>query len=93
MFKDAPAGTYRIGLDFAEIEKTKVGDRAFDVLANGKVVLHDHDVQAKVGRLTADPNLVTVEHTGGDLTVAFTREKGEDDPILNALKVQEDPRL
>jgi subtilisin family serine protease len=93
VFRDAPAGTYRIGLDFAEIEKVKPGKRAFDVLADGKVVLYDHDVQAKVGALTADTNMVTVEHTGGDLTIVFTREKGEADPILNALKVQEDPRL
>jgi hypothetical protein len=38
-------------------------------------------------------NTVTVEHGGGDLKVEFLREKGERDPILNALKVQEDPRL
>lgn len=93
VFKNAPAGTYRIGLDFAEIEKVKPGTRAFDVLANGKIALYDHDVQAKVGALTADTNTVTVEHTGGDLTILFNREKGEADPILNALKVQEDPRL
>ncbi|MEV1015162.1 S8 family serine peptidase [Micromonospora sp. NPDC049801] len=93
VFKNAPAGTYRIGLDFAELEKVKAGKRAFDVLADGKVVLYDHDVQAKVGALTVDANTVTVEHPGGDLTIQFTREKGEGDPILNALKVQEDPRL
>ena len=93
VFKNAPAGTYRIGLDFAEIKKVDAGERAFDVLADGKIALYDHDVQAKVGALTADTNMVTVEHTGGDLTIVFTCEKGEDDPILNALKVQEDPRL
>ncbi|MFF5292791.1 S8 family serine peptidase [Paractinoplanes globisporus] len=93
VFKNAPAGTYRISLDFAEFEKVKPGKRAFDVLADGKIALYDHDVQAKVGALTADTNTVTVEHAGGDLTLVFTREKGEDDPILNALKVQEDPRL
>ncbi|HWS38993.1 MAG TPA: S8 family serine peptidase [Actinoplanes sp.] len=93
VFKNAPAGTYRIGLDFAEIEKVKAGRRAFDVLAGGRVLLHDHDVQAEVGALTADTNRVTVEHTGGDLTIVFNREKGEGDPILSALSVQEDPRL
>ncbi|XVU28257.1 S8 family serine peptidase [Actinoplanes sp. CA-054009] len=93
VFKNAPAGTYRIGLDFAEFEKVKPGKRAFDVLADGKIALYDHDVQAKAGTLTADKNTVTVNHAGGDLTLTFTREKGEDDPILNALKVQEDPRL
>ncbi|MGC4860893.1 malectin domain-containing carbohydrate-binding protein [Micromonospora sp. DT41] len=93
VFKNAPAGTYRIGLDFAEIEKVKAGKRAFDVLADGKVVLYDHDVQAKVGALTADLNTVAVKHAGGDLTIELRREKGEGDPILNALKVQQDPRL
>ncbi|WP_344315749.1 malectin domain-containing carbohydrate-binding protein [Actinoplanes couchii] len=93
VFKKAPAGTYRIGLDFAEFDKVKPGNRAFDVLANGKVLLHDHDVQAKAGTLTADTNTATVTHTGGDLTIVFTREKGESDPILNALRIQEDPRL
>ncbi|MFI2649642.1 S8 family serine peptidase [Micromonospora fulviviridis] len=93
VFKNAPAGTYRIGLDFAEIENVKAGKRAFDVLADGKVVLYDHDVQAKVGALTADMNTVTVEHAGGDLKIELRRETGESDPILNALKVQEDPRL
>ncbi|MET8357910.1 S8 family serine peptidase [Micromonospora sp. NPDC005171] len=93
MFKNAPAGTYRIALDFAEIENVKAGKRAFDVLVDGKVVLYDHDVQAKVGALTADVNMVTVEHGGGDLKIELSREKGESDPILNALKVQQDPRL
>ncbi|AGL19172.1 S8 family serine peptidase [Actinoplanes sp. N902-109] len=92
VFRNAPAGTYRIGLDFAELKTVEPGERAFDVLVDGKVALYDHDVQAKVGALTADTNTVTVEHTGGDLTIAFTGEKGEDDPILNALTVQEDPR-
>ncbi|WBB67616.1 malectin domain-containing carbohydrate-binding protein [Micromonospora sp. WMMD812] len=91
--RNAPAGTYRIGLDFAEIEKVKAGKRAFDVLVDGKPVLHDHDVQATVGALTADMNTVTVEHAGVDLKIELLREKGEDAPILNALRVQEDPRL
>ncbi|MEU4679112.1 S8 family serine peptidase [Micromonospora sp. NPDC023737] len=93
VFKNAPAGTYRVGLDFAEIENVKVGKRTFDVLADGEVVLYDHDVQAKAGALTADVNAVTVEHAGGDLKIEFRGETGERDPILNALKVQEDPRL
>ncbi|KAF2415153.1 peptidase S8 [Microbacterium sp. B35-04] len=93
VFKDAPAGTYRIGLDFAEIDKVKAGMRAFDVLVNGNPVLHDHDVQATVGALTADVQEVTVEHAGGDLTIEFTGEISEREPIVNALKVREDPRL
>ncbi|MFC0507020.1 S8 family serine peptidase [Micromonospora costi] len=93
VFKNAPAGTYQIGLDFAEIEKVKAGMRTFDVLVDGKAVLHDHDVQAKAGALTADMNTVTAEHADGDLKVELRSEIGERDPILNALKVQQDPRL
>jgi len=92
VFTDVPAGTYQIGLYLAELDKVKPGMRAFDVLVDGKPVLHDHDVQAAVGALTADVQEVTVEHAGGDLTIQFTGETGERDPILNAVKVQEDPR-
>ena len=93
VFKDVPAGTYRIGLDFAEIDNVKAGMRAFDVLVNGTPVLHDHDVQAAVGALTAEVQEATVEHAGGDLTIEFTGEISEREPIVNALKIQEDPRL
>ncbi|GAA5196069.1 S8 family serine peptidase [Microbacterium jejuense] len=93
VFRDAPAGTYRIGLYLAEIDKVKAGKRAFDVLVDGNPVLHDHDVAGTVGGLTADVQTATVEHPGGDLTVEFRGEIGERDPIINALKVQEDPRL
>ena len=93
VFKNAPAGTYRIGLSFAEIDKVKAGTRIFDVLADGKVVLYDHDVQAEKGALTADVQDVTVEHTGGDLKIVFVGQTGKHDPILSALKIQEDPRL
>jgi hypothetical protein len=93
VFKDVPAGTYRVGLEFAEIDKVKAGARAFDVLVNGDPVLHDHDVQATAGALTADVQEATVEHAGGDLTIEFSSEISERDPIINALKVREDPRL
>jgi hypothetical protein len=93
VFKDVPAGTYRIGLDFAEIDKVKAGMRAFDVLVNGIPVLHDHDVQATAGALTADAQEVAVEHAGGDLTIEFRGEISEREPILNGVRVREDPRL
>lgn len=93
VFKNAPAGTYRIGLDFAEIENVKAGMRPFDVLVDGKAVLYDHDVQAEKGALTADVHSVTVTHAGGDLKVTFVGQTGKRDPILSALKIQEDPRL
>jgi hypothetical protein len=93
VFKNAPAGTYRIGLDFAELGNVKAGARVFDVLVDGKVVLYDHDVQGTVGKLTADDQTVTVKHTGGDLTVEFRGQTSKRDPIVNALRIREDPRL
>jgi hypothetical protein len=93
VFRNAPAGTYRIGLDFAEIENVKAGMRPFDVLVDGKAVLYDHDVQAEKGALTADVHGVTVEHAGGDLQVVLVGQTGRRNPILSALKIQEDPRL
>ncbi|MCL1871095.1 MAG: malectin domain-containing carbohydrate-binding protein [Promicromonosporaceae bacterium] len=92
-FKDAPAGTYRIGLDFAETDQVKAGARTFDVLVDGKAALYAHDVVGTVGGLTADTQEVTVVHSGGDLTVQLQGAIAQRDPILSALKVQEDPRL
>jgi subtilisin family serine protease len=92
VFKDAPAGTYIIGLGFAEIDKVKSGKREFDVLVDGQPVLYNHDVQAEVGRLAADTHTATVKHTGGDLTVKLVGNVGQPDPILSTLKVLEDPQ-
>jgi hypothetical protein len=91
VFKNAPAGSYVIGLGFAEIDHVKAGKRQFDVLVDGAPVLYDHDVQAEVGRLTADTHTVTVQHAGGDLTVKLVGNTGQSDPILSTLKVLEDP--
>ncbi|WP_298325710.1 carboxypeptidase regulatory-like domain-containing protein [Haloactinopolyspora sp.] len=90
VFDDAPAGTYRIGLGFAEIANVKPGERTFDVLVDGENVLYEHDVVAETGRLTADTHTATVEHAGGDLTVEFVRSAGS--PILSSLTIKEDPR-
>jgi hypothetical protein len=93
VFKNAPAGTYRIGLDFAEIGHARPGARAFDVLVDGEAVLYQHDVAATAGTATLDRQAVTVEHAGGDLTVEFKRLTTKRDPSINALRIQEDPRL
>jgi subtilisin family serine protease len=93
VFEDVPAGGYQIDLGLAEIDHVTVGRRTFDVLVNGEAVLHDHDVQAEVGRLTADQQRATVEHPGGDLTVELVGETGKHHPVLSALAVREDPRL
>ncbi|MGC4942051.1 carboxypeptidase regulatory-like domain-containing protein [Kribbella sp. DT2] len=92
VFENAPAGSYVIGLGFAELADVKPGKRKFDVLVDGEPVLYDHDVRADVGRLTADTHTTTVEHTGGDLTVKLVGDPGQADPVLGSLKVLEDPR-
>ncbi|MFJ3406026.1 carboxypeptidase regulatory-like domain-containing protein [Promicromonospora sp. NPDC090134] len=92
VFEDVPAGTYQVGLGFAELDRVPVGGRAFDVLVDGEAVLYEHDVQAAVGRLAADTHTATVEHAGGDLTVELVGELGDGDPVLSSLTVREDPR-
>ncbi|MEV0894321.1 S8 family serine peptidase [Promicromonospora sp. NPDC050262] len=92
VFEDVPAGTYRVGLGFAELDRVPVGGRAFDVLVDGEAVLYEHDVQASVGRLAADTHTATVAHPGGDLTVELVGELGDGDPVLSSLTVREDPR-
>ena len=91
VFKNAPAGSYVVGLGFAEIDHVKAAKRQFDVLVDGTPVLYDHDVQAEVGTLTADTHTATVQHAGGDLTVKLVGNTGQSDPILSTLKVLEDP--
>ncbi|WP_460890337.1 S8 family serine peptidase [Promicromonospora xylanilytica] len=93
VFEDVPAGGYQIDLGFAEIDPVAVGRRTFDVLVNGEVVLHDHDVRAEVGRAAADEQNATVQHSGGDLTVELVGATGQRHPVLSALAVREDPRL
>ncbi|MFD7307419.1 S8 family serine peptidase [Promicromonospora sp. NPDC059942] len=92
VFEDVPAGTYQVGLGFAELDRVPVGGRAFDVLVDGEAVLYEHDVQAAVGRLAADTHAAAVEHAGGDLTVELVGELGDGDPVLSSLTVREDPR-
>lgn len=92
VFEDAPAGTYHVGLGFAEIDNVGVGKRMFDVLVNGAAVVYEHDVSAEVGTLNADTHTATVDHDGGDLVVELIGETDRRDPILSSLKIQEDPR-
>jgi subtilisin family serine protease len=91
VFKNAPAGTYVVELGFAELDRVRPGSRTFDVLADDTVLLYDHDVQTAAGRLTADTHTAKIKHTGGDLTVKLIGNVGEHDPILNTLKILEDP--
>ncbi|WP_419702918.1 carboxypeptidase regulatory-like domain-containing protein [Promicromonospora sp. NFX87] len=92
LFEDAPAGTYQVGLGFAELDRVGAGARTFDVLVDGEVALYEHDVHEAVGRLTADTRTATVTHPGGDLTVELVGELGDGEPILSSLSVHEDPR-
>ncbi|MBE1878818.1 carboxypeptidase regulatory-like domain-containing protein [Myceligenerans sp. TRM 65318] len=92
VFRDVPAGTYRIGLGFAEIEHVGPGRRTFDVVVDGEALLYEHDVREDAGWFAAAPRDVVVRHDGGDLEIEFVGEAGERGPILNALTVQDDPR-
>jgi hypothetical protein len=89
-FDDLPAGTYQIDLDFAEFTaNAKKDSRLFDVLVNGTYRLIGEDVAAHAGGLTADHHALVIEHAGGDLEVQFQNRRSYQDPIINAIKVQE----
>ncbi|MBV0924113.1 choice-of-anchor D domain-containing protein [Halomicroarcula limicola] len=94
----APNGTYEVTLEFAEIyhgtsqdnndvngDGTNVGDRLFDVNAEGQQVLNDYDIYANAGALNATNETVTVEVTDGELNLEFVTES--DNAKVSAIKV------
>ena len=88
---DVADGTYRVDLQFAEIQVSKAGQRKFDVSLEGVVVLAGLDVYAAAGGkdIALDRSfLVTV--TDGHLDIAFAAQRG-DKPIINAILVTESP--
>src|SRR5690606_444279 len=81
-------GTYEVTLGFVEPdEDTSVGERVFNVTANGQPLLSDFDVVREAG---ADRTAVTrtfdVAVLGGRLTIAFTPLQG--DAIVSFLAVR-----
>jgi len=66
-----PNGSYRVILKFSELAYDKPGNRVFDVLLNGKTVIEELDIFAKVGKNHAYDAAFPVEVTDGVLKVGF----------------------
>ncbi|HEX9824688.1 MAG TPA: S8 family serine peptidase [Actinomycetota bacterium] len=84
---DVPDGRYAVTLRFAEPAKRAAGTRVFDVLAEGAVVLADHDTTAEVGNRTADQHVITVLVTDGTLDLDFRRRTGSAQPAVAAIGI------
>ncbi|WP_375434373.1 malectin domain-containing carbohydrate-binding protein [uncultured Hymenobacter sp.] len=81
-------GPYTVKLHFAEIYWSAVGQRVFDVTAEGTKVLGAYDIFKKVGQNTATTETFTVNVTDGQLTLAFAKgTTGADQPKLSAIEV------
>jgi subtilisin family serine protease len=88
---DVDEGTYRVDLRFAEIQRTKAGQRAFDVLIEGEVALYRLDLVAEAGANTAYDRTFYVTVTDGHLDIDFVAQAKGDKAVVNAILVTEIP--
>lgn len=82
-------GTYDVTLHFAEPDELGGGERVFDALIEGHVVIDDLDIMASRDGKIHSALTVTVpdvEISDGSLTVRFDASVGE--PVLSALTVR-----
>ncbi len=80
-----PNGHYKVVLKFAETYWSKPGQRVFDVLIEGKEVLHDFDILRFAGPLTAVDRTFNVEVVDGSLDIIF--RSVVDNALLSGLEV------
>jgi beta-galactosidase len=81
-----PDGRYRILAKFVEPSATAVGQRAFDVIVNGKTILSRFDVFAAAGgRLKSVDRTFEANAIGGKIDIRFQSIQGK--AIVSALSV------
>lgn len=83
-------GPYNVVLHFAELSKTGVGQRVFDVSLEGARVLNDFDIFRKAGGLTATIERLVVTVTDGTLNLslsALAADGGVGKPTISAIEV------
>lgn len=78
-------GNYTVTLKFAEIYWTAPGKRIFSVTMNGKTVLSNVDIFAKVGKNNAYDVDVPVSVTNGMLNIGFVTQ--QDNATVSAIAV------
>lgn len=81
-----PAGSYEVALKFVEPSARAAGQRVFDVIANGEIVLGHFDIFAAAGgKLKTIDRMFEVEASGGVINIRFQPVRGE--AIVSALSV------
>lgn len=84
---DVPNGAYHLELRFAEPSATAAGQRVFDVLVNGRVVVAALDLFAQAGTGWAVPIELPVVAAGGEgVQVTFRAIRGK--PVLSAIRLR-----
>jgi hypothetical protein len=82
-----PNGGYSVTLKFAEISRSAVGARVFNVAINGAAVLQNFDIFAQAGgEFIALDEVFPVTVTGGQISVQFTTGTA-DLPLVSAIQV------
>jgi hypothetical protein len=90
-FDGLPNGIYQLELRFAELQRSRSGQRIFDVIAEGNTILPALDVTGEVGQFNADDKSFFIPVTDGQLNVRFVTRRGFKEPIVNAIRVRERP--
>ncbi|MEM7307096.1 MAG: malectin domain-containing carbohydrate-binding protein [Planctomycetota bacterium] len=80
--------TYDVRLYFAEIFFDQPGNRLFDVLIEGQVVLDDYDIVADVGDFVGTMKEFQVTLTGSDLNIQLVKSTGSG-PKISAIEILE----
>ena len=85
------AGPYDVKLYFAETNSNNQspGDRVFDVVVEGNLVLDDYDVVVDVGWQTAAMKTFNIEVTDGVIDIALHHV--EDNPMISAIEILPTP--
>jgi hypothetical protein len=87
LFDGIPAGTYQVTLYFQEPKTGVLGQRIFDVVAEGVVMIDNLDIYAQVGSLTAYTRTVNVPVSDSQLNVSFVQVVGPGFPVVSAISV------
>lgn len=88
-FDNVPNGTYRIDLDFAELDPIEPNSRVFDVVTERKIVLPGYDIISENGTLNAARESFTVKITDGQANVRLLVRQGN--TLINGVRVTERP--
>jgi N-acetylneuraminic acid mutarotase len=90
-FDGLPSGKYQVELRFAELQNSRPGQRIFDVIAEGNLILPSLDIAAEVGKFYADDKSFIVQVTDGQLNLRFVARRGFKEPVINGIRIRERP--